>query len=69
MSEKKGEASELTIKLPSGIVLVVVVKHPDQEARVINSEIEAPHEFIQDFASVWDDIGDKVKTEIIRGLV
>jgi hypothetical protein len=63
------EATELTIKLPAGIVLVVVVKHPGQEARVINSEIEAPREFIEDFTSVWDDIGTKVKVEIIRGLV
>jgi hypothetical protein len=63
------EATELTIKLPPGIVLVVVVKHPGQEARVINSEIEAPREFIEDFASVWDDIGAKVKAEIIRGIV
>lgn len=66
---EEGEASELTIKLPPGIVLVVIVKHPEQEARIINSEIEAPQEFIQDFASVWDDIGEKVKAEIIRGLV
>lgn len=62
-------SEELTIKLPAGIVLVVVVKHPGQEARVINSEIEAPREFIEDFAAVWDDIGTKVKVEIIRGLV
>lgn len=69
MGEEKTE--ELTIKFPDGVgvTLVVVVKHPGETARVINSEIESPHEFIQDFKSVWDDIGEKVKTEVIRGLV
>lgn len=63
------KAEELTIKFPVGVALVVVVKHPGETARVINSEIESPHEFIQDFKSVWDDIGEKVRAELVRGLV
>ncbi len=63
------EEAPLMIRFPEGIALVVVVKHPGETARVINSEIESPHEFIQDFKSVWDDIGEKVKAELVRGFV
>ena len=65
MGDEKAE--ELTIKFPVGVALVVVVKHPGEIARVITSEIESPHEFIQDFKSVWDDIGEKDKAEVVRG--
>lgn len=60
---------QLTLKLPDGIVLVVVVKHPGELPRVINSEIESPREFVEEFKSFWENIGVKVRSEIVRGIV
>ena len=67
MSEEKEES--LTIKLDEGISLIVVVKHPDQEARVMPLSIEEPRSFIEEFRTVWDELGVKVRSEIIRGVV
>lgn len=63
------EEIPLVIKFPDGRVLVVVVKNPGEKARVLNREIENPREFIQDFRTIWDELGEIVRTEIIRGLV
>lgn len=63
------EEIPLVIKFPDGRALVVVVKNPGEKARVLNREIESPREFIQDFKSIWDELGEKVRAEIIRGLV
>ena len=69
MMAEKNENEELTIKFPDGRALVIVVKNPGENARVLNREIEEPREFIQDFKSLWDELGEKVRAEIIRGLV
>ena len=69
VEEKTAEGSHLKVWLPEGIILVVIVKHPGEEALVLPIEIQDPRELVEDFRTVWDDLGDKTRNAIIRGLV
>lgn len=63
------EGTQLKITIPDGIALVVIVKHPDDEARVMPMDVEAPRELLEEFQSIWSDVGAKVRAELVRGLV
>lgn len=61
---------QLTLKFEEkDTTLIITVKIPNEYPRVLPLTIEDPHFFLEDFPSFWKEMGEKVKSELIRGLV
>ena len=70
MDESKDKSkTELLLKFKEeSTILVVAVKLPGEDPRVMQTEIEMDLlTFLSDFSATWRELGDKVRNEFVRG--
>lgn len=71
MDETQKSKTELLLKFKEGSThLVIIVKLPDETPRILPGEFDVDlnlSTFIEEFDSIWGELGDKVFAEFVRG--